>query len=390
MPAILVSALLCSCNGNLDYDTSKGINTEMTLFQEEISVPIGSIGPLTIGSALDKLNTVPGIGSMVSQFIQVGEDGYLRMDDKGSILRINAYELEKLAADPSKPFTWNAGYQFASVGGMVGALAMLGLKTVNQHLTITASNPFFEKVPMKCKASISCRAADYTTSYTAPIPELSSCQLESANAKQKLATIDIPANITDIVSTVTLEDLTFDLPEKMTSTIDKTSNNLLLGLSYEYYCRVAVGEKLNLPIISGPIKGVDLPLGQFRLKKCRVTVELVNTLPLSVIVKDVKVLKPVETEGAEAEPDSNISITPGEIKIEGGSEEKPATSRLTLEFEAAEGTIPDIKGLRADITIAGQPGMNAVPLTTKQGLYVKSSSAKLSGGITIPQQLLQK
>lgn len=90
MPAILVFALLCSCNGNLDYDTSKGINTEMTLFQEEISVPIGSIGPLTIGSALDRLNTVPGIGSMVSQLIQVGEDGYLRMDDKGSILRITA------------------------------------------------------------------------------------------------------------------------------------------------------------------------------------------------------------------------------------------------------------------------------------------------------------
>ncbi len=63
MPAILVFALLCSCNGNLDYDTSKGINTEMTLFQEEISVPIGSIGPLTIGSALDRLNTVPGIGN---------------------------------------------------------------------------------------------------------------------------------------------------------------------------------------------------------------------------------------------------------------------------------------------------------------------------------------
>ena len=52
-------------------------------------------------------------------------------------------------------------------------------------------------------------------------------------------------------------------------------------------------------------------------------------------------------------------------------------------MEAASGVIPDIPELLLDLKLNAQPDLGIVPLSTKQGVYVKSSSAKLSGGITI-------
>ncbi len=54
IPFVLFSlGLLVACKGKMDYDISEGINREMTLFEDEITVPIGSIGPITIGSTLN-------------------------------------------------------------------------------------------------------------------------------------------------------------------------------------------------------------------------------------------------------------------------------------------------------------------------------------------------
>lgn len=383
----MLAALLCiGCTGNMDYDLSKGISKEVTLFENEISVPVGSIGPLTIGSILSSLGSVQGIGTLVSSYIKQDAEGSLTLRDSSDIFRINVYELEKKAGDVSAPFTWNAGFQTTSIGGMAGALGFLGLKTVNQQVKITASNPLYNDVTFRCKPSVTCRAADFTTSYSGPIEGMSERQLKFRTYNEQIAEIKIPSDISDVISSITLEDLAFDLPANPSTKTDPRSNNLFFHFSYNYTCTVAVGETFKLVPVDGPIKGVNLPIGPYKVKKCRVNVELQNTLPLAVTIENLKALLPEEIRDEEIMVDENILISPETISIEGGSLENPATTNLTLELEAADGTLPDISGLRAKVTVASQPGLGTVGLSARQGLYVKSASAVISGGITIPEQ----
>ena len=69
---VLATALLWSC-ANMDYDTSKGIDKEMTLFSDQIGLPLADIGPITPrvlfqGAGLDKV---------LPSSVQEDEDGYL-------------------------------------------------------------------------------------------------------------------------------------------------------------------------------------------------------------------------------------------------------------------------------------------------------------------------
>ena len=381
----MLAALLCiGCTGNMDYDLSKGISKEVTLFENEISVPVGSIGPLTIGSILSSLGSVQGIGTLVSSYIKQDAEGSLTLRDSSDIFRINVYELEKKAGDVSAPFTWNAGYQSTGIGGMAGALGFLGLKTANQHVTVTTSNPFYSSLSFKCKPSVSCRAADFSTSYTAPIEGLESKTLGQRCYNEQIADFRIPANINDVISSISMEDLSFDLPSNPTSLIDSRSNNLFLHFSYKYTCSVAIGETFKLIPIDGPIKGVKIPIGAYKVKDCRVSVEIQNTLPLAVTIENVQALLPEEVRSDELMVDGNITISPETITIAGGTLENPATTTLTLQISAEDGTLPDIEGIRAKLTVASQPGLGTVALSGSQGLYVKSASALISGGITIP------
>ena len=79
---------------------------------------------------------------------------------------------------------------------------------------------------------------------------------------------------------------------------------------------------------------------------------------------------------------NTITVTSG-ITVAGGTPQKPSTTVIKLALEAASGTIPDIPELMLDLKLEAQPDLGTVPLSTKQGLYVKSSSARICGGITI-------
>ena len=82
---------------------------------------------------------------------------------------------------------------------------------------------------------------------------------------------------------------------------------------------------------------------------------------------------------------ANIKIVSG-FTIGAGSMENPATTSVTVSIEALEGCIPDIGELLLDIQLTGAPGLEKVALTTRQGIQIKSSSAVVSGGITIPEK----
>lgn len=377
--------MLAACKGNMDYDISEGINKEITLFEDEITIPIGSIGPITIGSTLNTESKMDGIIGMITNYIKTAPDGRMTMEDSGSIFKINVYELEKQAGDVSAPFKWQPGYASASIGGIVSVLGMAGLKPVGQSFEVSASNPLYDDVPVTSTAYYTCYNNQYEVVHKGTLDQLGSFTLPYATVGKNLLTEEVPESVDGRVSSITMDDLTFELPANPTSKISDKKGNVFFDISYKYSCGIAVGDSFNLPFTDLTIKNVKLPVEKFRVTDCSVFVTLENTLPFNVFVSNFRVLTRNNPESEEPTEDFNISITT-DIDVAGGTLENPAQSTVELSIRALQGTIPDIEGLIFDLKASSQFGLEPVPLSAKQGLYVKSAYATLKGGITIPQE----
>ena len=95
------------------------------------------------------------------------------------------------------------------------------------------------------------------------------------------------------------------------------------------------------------------------------------------------IVEPVFVGKEDEIPQYNITVS-APIVIAGGSPDKPGITDLKLQIAAKEGTIPDIHGIKIGLEATSQTGCDGVPLQGTQGIFIQSSSAKISGGITIP------
>ena len=98
--ALSVSVLIAFCGCRHDeYDISDGIDTEITLFADEVSLPVGDIGPLTPRVLLDNA----GVGGMLKSFVQEDSDGYLILEQSEPFYTNWVMMLSMLSTDPSQP-----------------------------------------------------------------------------------------------------------------------------------------------------------------------------------------------------------------------------------------------------------------------------------------------
>lgn len=378
---LLSLPLVLACSRS-EYDITENINMEMTLFEEEISVPVGSLGPLTLDDVFDKLGEMEGVGELLAQFVKIGPDGELYVEEEDNIYKINVYELEKQLEDAGKASLWNAGDLRAYPGGIASILSYLGLHPVNQTTIIMMSNPLRVEVPATSSASYTYRQAAGGDE-TVPIAELGSFTIPRRASNKEMAWLDI-SGLTTPLSSLNLENFTLELPASPTSKIASKTGNLFFSVDYYYSGGVSLGDKFSFSLDSLSSGRLDLPIGAFKLKKCEVELELESTLPLQVEIKRIRACK--AGEGDEAGPvDENIQIVTG-FTVQGGSMEKPAVTPIKLSIEALEGTIPDISSLAIDLELRAQPGLGPVALNARQSLFVKTSSVRLVGGITIPQK----
>ena len=382
--AFLAGSLLLAGCVNWDYDTEgKGVSTEVTLFGDEIAVPIGSIGPVTLGSLLDKLLASDGTLSLISNFIKVDEDGMLYLEDEGELYSINVYEIEKSQGDVSSPFIWDAGSPYASPGGPALILSYIGLCVTNQTVNLSFSNPFYIDVPVSCQASVQCLDASWMYSYESDFATME----KLSGGGGAFGSFALPADINDAVSAIYLSDLKFDMPANPVTCLSNKNGNSVLSIQYKHRCGLGVGPTFALNNLEIELDDLGLEIGKYNLHSGTVTLEVENTLPIAFTLEKVEVLKPVVADDApegSLEVDENISVTEG-LRIDGGTPDKPAMSTLKIDLGAAEGTIPDIKDVRLTLSVAAQEGLEPIAITASQGLYVKSSSARLSGGFTIPE-----
>ena len=368
---VLSAGLFLGCS-DMRYDTSEGFDKDITLFADEISVPIGSIGPITVESLLLQSS----IGKMLSAFMTVKDDGSFQLETPNDIFSINVNRMEREAADVSKPFTFKGGDQTANVSGVASMLSFLGLKALEQNVTIMATNPLRVQVPFRATFELNCKNASYEVSYSTSSP----LELNLASRTTEAYSIHgftLPENVRDLVSEISLKSLEMDMPDHPVDKINDDTLGDVFAFSSKHTCKIGVGETFSFPY-KHKLKDT-IAIGKYQLSEADATIELENTLPLAVTINSIKVYKDIEKE----EVDDNITITP-EITIAGGSPAAPGVTNLKLHIAAKTGTIPDLHGILIDLVVKAQPGCEGVVLSGKQGLFVKSSSAKVSGGITIP------
>lgn len=366
--------LLFACS-HREYDISEGFNKEVKLFENELTVPVGSIGPLQLGSVLDKLFQIEGIGPLLAEFLKEGEDGYMNMFYSGNIFKLNVYEMEKELDDVSSPSSYASSYESGYVGGLAGSVSFLGLRAMDQKVSFTASNPLRDPVQVSCTPSYNCIGPDDMV--VAPIDGLDNFSLDYSGPTRVLD-FSLPDNVITPLTFLSLYNLQLSLPARPTSRIMDKSGNVYFSLDFDYTGKLAVSEAFKFQLHDFSPGDVNLEIGKFNLSFCQVSLDLENSIPMQVGIDNVRVLM---EDGKTV--DENIQITSG-IIIAGGTLEHPATTRITLAVEALEGTIPDIHGIMLDIDLAGQPGLEKPVVSTRQGVYMKSSSATLYGGITLP------
>jgi hypothetical protein len=356
---------------NMPGGMLQSADKEIALFQDRITVPVGSIGPLTLGLVLDQIPLFSGM-------ISADENGLLIAESESEMYRVNVYETMVETGQWAQPYTWDCGYCYGSTAAMAATLGYMGFTCPQQTLTITARNPLFtDDISLRGNIKATRYGEDAWTYEKSLDGELlNSCRTDEGITV--LADVEIPG--TGCISSIQIENLKMELPGNPDRLIRYASQQDFVFMN-RHRSHLAVGPAFSFSL-KIPLENLSVPLGKFRLKKCVARLELENTLPLDVTVDGIQVLKPGATEDTPPEEDTNIVIS-GPVHIAAGSLETPVISPIELQVEALQDTIPDLHGIQISITVQGDEQFASTLLSAKQGVYVKSSSATLVGGITL-------
>ncbi len=358
--AMLLLSVSCTRS---EYD-SNGVNRELTLFGEEIFVPIGQVGPITVK---DLLKGNASIASLVDQMLQEASDGTLCVNAEETFFSKNAYELSFQIPDRTQPYSWQLGTVSSSITSPAAILGFLGLKFPEQTLAISMQNPLLESFTLNTTVRVD--AGNYTTDQ-----KLEDYEFKPSYSPRALVAFTLPEDKIDMIDRVMLVDTVLDLPANFTD-VARSGERASFTFAYSYAAKIAPGPLFAFST-ELPLNNLNLKIGQYRLHGATLSFELENSLPFDITID--KIL--VRDEKGTTNPD--VVFSSG-IKIAGGTLAKPGVTPVTLSIEATEGTIPDIKSLSIQFSIKCAEGADGTPLSTRMGLSVKSASATLRGGITL-------
>lgn len=354
----------------MDYDISDGIDKEMTLFGDEISVPLGSLQPLTLELVLDKVYET-SIGALLKDLIKVDEDGMLYTFSTGKMSNESVYDIAQQISDPSKEYLWTP-YNVSGSGS--GAMfKFVGIPLKNEQVALSFENPLYTTITFNADAVM--RTGSYSDR-----KELKDVKVDGGKAV-KLAEFALGEDSDESMSGFGFENIKVNLPANITDRLSSKANPMF-RFTYDYKSNIAAGSTLSFAGMEIPVKDLNLPTGQFDLSHLEINVELENTLPFDVSVPVIQVIEPSDDDPDDFNVVEDIEVE-SYINIAGGSLEDPVPSSITLIVNAKEGKIPDIYGfyLVADIKASKEHAQTL--LSTGQGLTIKSADATLKGGITL-------
>ena len=364
--SLLLALPLLWCCANMDYDISKGVDNEYTLFSDEISVPVGDVGPVSLGSLLDGT----GMRETISEYVKEDNDGFLFVEKEDLLYSNFVMLFSMMLPDPSLPVDFPVGACSKSIETMATSLASLGVSLSGQTLNLYATNPLTEGISVSGNLLLK-SDTDGASPATIIASEAFSNVPVSAGA-EKSTILQVARSNEKAFYECGLEDLTLHLPGSLTEK-DPSSGLGIISLGYKYSSFLSLGDEFSLPF-DYTVDDLDLKLGQYKVKKATICTEVSNEIPVTFTVDSLKVL--VGNEIFE-----NVSITQG-LNIASGSKGHPAVSPLEIIIEAKEGTIPDISALDIYFTVGPPSGEGDTRIGLKQNVYFNNLRAKVSGGIT--------
>lgn len=354
------------------YDLEK-LNREMTFFEKEISIPVGSVGPITMESLAGNL--------LAALQFKTTSDGYLTADFSDDFYQLSAYELALEAPDPEKPFVYDCGSVSFTNAGPASAVSFVGLGLAKQKIRYTVLNPLSRPVTLNAVSSVSCmNMSTFETSYTSSTP-LENVTLPVQYQTTVLQEIELPDNIMDHPGSCYLEDLKLEVPGDIANRI-RSSTSPYFRFTGEYTGFVAIKDGLNLKQTAVAVEGLDVPLGRLGFKEVVLRFTLENTLPLDATLSNIKVLLPEAERTSSGEVNENIEISEP-ISAAGGTLDNPAVTPVTLRVKAKEGTLPDIPGVVFDVLLKTPSDCVGSLLSVRQGLTIQSATVNICGGIKL-------
>ena len=358
---LLAAVLLIASCDKVDprYDAPDGINREMTLFGEEFTLPLGSLAPITLRDALDR---VP----LVSSLIQTDDEGYLLLSGSKEIATWSVDDISALIDDDTQPYGFTPEAASTGLPTVPMLLGLFGFHFPNQTYTFTATNPLDVEVPMSAKFSVG--------DYFDVIREERAKGIELLPGDNEVAEIVLPGVQESEPSLVSAEDILLYVPEELPDHLFSRYETDF-ALSFRFRSRIALASYLDFPF-SYTLQSLQLPVGRFKLHEMSVSLEVESTLPVRATVESIELLD------GEGNPDPNVTFGGG-LVINGGTMETPVTTPLTLTVKAVEGTIPDIGSLRLQLRFGTDASFGLEAISASQGITVKSSSITIRGGITL-------
>ena len=351
----------------MDYDISKGIDNEYTLFSDEISVPVGDVGPVSLGILLDGT----GFSETIKEYVKEDEDGFLVVEKEDQFYQNIVMLLTMMLPDPSMPVDVPADNSSKSIETMASGLTGIGVSLSQQSFSLYATNPLTEPISVSGKLTLKSEAKDEIPAVVIATEEFSQVPVSAGADKGTLLQVD--RSDEKPFYGCELENLTLHLPGSLTAK-DPYGGFGVISLGYQYKSYLSLGDEFSLPF-SYTIDDMDLQLGQYKVKEATICTEVSNEVPLTLTLDSVEVLV-----GDEVYED--VSITPG-LKIASGSKGHPTVSPLEIVVRATAGTIPDISGLNLNFTIGPPTGEGDTRLGLNQNVNFNNLRATVSGGITV-------
>ena len=366
LSVLLALPLLWSC-ANMNYDISKGIDREVTLFTDEVSLPIADIGPLSPKQLLGDTD----LGSTLGGIFKEDGQGYLVVEKEETIYTNPVLLLFMGATDPTQPLDVHIEDFTGYPGASAENAAALGFSPVFQEFSLYAENPLTEEVAVSGKLTLS----------TLSSKEFDKAPVTAASQNYELFHGTFAGqSVIDVCST---EDMVLHLPASFLGA-DPLGGLSSVTLGYRYKAQLGLDQDLPMQIPI-PINDLDLPLGRYRVKDVLISAEVSNEIPVTFVLDSVEVsVKETDEDGnVQTVVCDDVSITPS-LTVASGCSGAPVVSPHAISIKALEGTIPDIAGLQLFLSVKVPTGEGDKRLNVNQAIRFNNIRARVSGGITIP------
>ena len=284
------------------------------------------------------------------------------------------------ALDPTQPLEVSVDDFTGYPGAAVESSVNIGLMPVVQKYSLFAVNPLTEGISVSGNVALSTRdnGGDPAKTLFSKVIDKASVDAQSQHFELFGAVLDGQSTI-DVCS---LKNMTLHLPAAFLAK-DPLSGWSSIALGYSYKAQFALGQDFptQIPI---PVDNLNLPIGQYRVKEVLISTEASSEIPVTFVLESVDVLvNETDEEGnVKQVVCDDVSITPG-LTIASGCSGAPVVSPLAIRIKAEEGTIPDIAGLKLNLSVKTPTGDGDKRLNMNQSISFNNLRATVSGGITI-------